>query len=290
MGTTWSATNAISYNDFLNNVYGIRNDKGDAVPAQYNWWGDISGPSVGDPTAGAEMSTALGSGDKITDKDTDFEPWLTGTYATAYTDNIRLYAALYPLEEGWNTLSVPLALKSSADTLNEIVDLGDYINASGTAQNYAGGYYYDAATGLWMPLIGTYEFQPGAAVYVNMLADASFPILYSGVFSLPGVSLPAGWNLVGSAFGIDKESGDDFGIAATSDTTDGQKGVATALASLGANASVVISPSLPGQTLAWGTVATDSSTKMIVGEGYWVFMTAPATLAGFEVTPIYKIF
>ena len=44
---------------------------------------------------------------------------------------------------------------------------------------------------------------------------------------------------------------------------------------------------MPGQTAAWAD--TTGGEQMQVGEGYWVFMTAPATLAGFEVTPIYWI-
>jgi hypothetical protein len=284
MNATWSSTNAISYNNFINNGLGIENAYGFAVPAKYNWWGNISGPSAGD----VATTTAKGSGDKILDNDTDFEPWLTVPYAEAYTNNIRYYGALLPLDEGWNTLSVPLALKSDANTLQQIVGLGTYIVSSGTSQNYAGGYYYDATAGLWQPLTGSYQFAPCKAVYVKMLADANFPILYSGQFSLPSLSLPAGWNLIGSAFGIDKTNG-DYGIAASNDS-DGWKVVKTALASLGANASVVVSPSVPGQEAAWGTVATDDSTHVIVGEGYWVFMTAPATYAGFEVTPLYFVF
>jgi len=304
---TDASTVTLEYNDIYSNTntsavigetygpttayenYGVLNAGSDAMGAKYNWWGDISGPdSSGVITEWT--GTALGTGDivaAVSGSSVVYDPWLTRDQATTITAGIAYYGSIYPLEAGWNTLSVPLALDDGADTLDDIVALGDFFVTSGTDQNYLGGYYYDASLGLWVPLTGAYEFVPCKAVYVKMEAAASFPVLYSGVFGLPSVSLPAGWNLIGSGFGVDKTSG-DYGIAAYSDS-DGQKVVNQALASLGANASVVVSPSLPGQTLAWGTVATDSSTNMIVGEGYWVFMTASATLAGFEVTPIYWI-
>jgi hypothetical protein len=281
MNGTWSATNAISYNNFINNGYGIENRGGFAVPALYNWWGNMSGPSAGD----VATTTAKGSGDKILDNDTAFEPWLTETYANTYVDNIRYYAALLPLDAGWNTLSVPITLKSSASSLTEIVSLGSYIVTTGTSQNYAGGYYWD---GSWKSLTGDYEFAPGKAVYVKMLAPANFPVVYSGQISLPTVSLSTGWNLIGSMFGIDKTNG-DYGIAATNDS-DGMMKVNIALDSIKTNASVVVSPAVPGQTAPWGTVASDVNTEMIVGEGYWVYMKAADTLAGFEVTPLYFAF
>ena len=85
----------------------------------------------------------------------------------------------------------------------------------------------------------------------------------------------------------------DYGVAETpsvdASELDNKKAVDVALVSLGTNASVVISPSMPGQTNVWATVASDNAKDMLVGEGYWVFMTATATLAGFEVTPIYWI-
>jgi len=287
-------TSVINYNNLSGNgLYGsptggIKNKTGIAVDAKYNWWGEIGGPdAIISATWGPTAGTALGNGDRVS-KDVTYDPWLTRVQATAVSDGIAYHGSTYPLEAGWNTLSVPLALDDGADTLTDIVALGDFFVTSGTDQNYLGGYYYDAVNTLWVPIPGTYEFAPCTAVYVKMKADASFPVLYSGVFSLPSLSLPAGWNLIGSAFGIDKAADADYGIAATG-STDGEKAVSIALASLGANASVVVSPSMPGQTAAWATVAIESD-LMQVGEGYWVFMTAPATYAGFEVTPIYKIF
>ncbi len=275
----------VNYNDIRGNTTGVQNDDtGVDLDAKYNWWGGIGGP-------GGE---GMGGSDNVS-TDADYDPWLTVAQATAVSDGIAYHGSTMPLEEGWNTLSVPLALSDSADTLSDIAALGDFLVLSGTDRNYDGGYYYDAVNTLWLPITGTYEFQPGAAVYIKMVAAADIPILFSGVFSLPSMSLPAGWNLVGSAFGIDKDSNTgegDYGIAqptgtGTPDDAEAYKTVAVALASLGTDASVVISPSMPGQFAAWAV--TDGSENMIVGEGYWVFMTASATLAGFEVTPIYWI-
>ena len=61
----------------------------------------------------------------------------------------------------------------------------------------------------------------------------------------------------------------------------------TALDSLKAAASVVVSPSVPGQLLSWAEVYGTGGEAMCVGEAYWVFMLADGTLAGFEVTPFY---
>jgi len=319
------ATNVtLAYNDIYSNTnttlpampvgqeityenYGVLNaDTGSGIlTAKYNWWGEIGGPNSATYTTGEAgnwwVGTALGNGDivaAVSGSSVVYDPWLTRTQATTVSDGIAYHGSTYPLEAGWNTLSVPLALDDGADTFSDIVALGDFFVTSGTAQNYLLGYYYDASLGLWVPLTGTYEFAPCQAVYVKMKADASFPVLYSGVFGLPSVSLPVGWNLVGSAFGIDKGSGEgdgDYGIALPTGgppptDTEAYKTVATALASLGANASVVISPPMPGQVAAWATTIGGTTQNMIVGEGYWVFMTAAATLAGFEVTPIYKLF
>jgi len=290
MLATWSVTNAISYNNFINNGFGIENRGGEAVPARYNWWGDISGPSAGDVGG----TTALGSGDAILDADTVFDPWLTETYANTYVDNIRYYGSLMPLEAGWNTLSVPCGLKDSANTFGEIASLGSYIVSTGATANYLGGYYFDAATSTWAQIYSDTAIVPGQGFYVKMSAVSTFPVLYSGQIGLPSVSLPAGWNLVGSMFGIDKTVVGtqlvDYGITTYTDAnTDSWKTVANALVSIAGGASVILSPSLPGQTAAWGTTITGAD-KMIVGEGYWVFMTAAGTLAGYEVTPMYFVF
>ena len=295
----------INYNDIYNNTkttkfpsfdatknYGIWNGQDDDdVNAKYNWWGALSGPSAG--TDAKKSTTALGLGDKVS-TDVTYDPWLTEIQAKTVSDGIAYFADTMPLQQGWNTLSVPLALKDSADTMAEIVALGSFL----TTTNWEIAYQYNPAIPGWEN-IGTSAIPlvPCRGYYIKIkpLATVSFPVLYSGTLGLPALKLAAGWNLIGSAFGIDKTAG-DYGIAATDDTTDGQKTVKAALDSIGAKCSTVVSPTVPGQgDNVWATTyaaeVISPTNKMFVGESYWVFMTAPdITLAGFEVTPIYKVF
>ncbi len=259
--------------------YGIKNGQTDAnVDAQYNWWGSLGGPAAGTGV------TAFGAGDKVSTYVT-YDPWLTVTYATYVAGGIRSYGSdAIELAVGWNTLSVPTNLKTSADTFGEIEGIGTFL----TTTNLVSGYWYDAATSTWMSANTTTQLVPGRGFYINMSAASKFPILYfdGSLGTPPSYSLTAGWNFVGSMFGVDKVTTTDFGVAATG-AGNGQKLVSTTLASLGTAATNVISPSVPGQVAAWAVLASDGSTYMQVGEAYWVFMSASGTLAGFEVTPYY---
>jgi hypothetical protein len=260
------------------NGYGVENGQSTAVDAQYNWWGSIGGPAAGTGV------TAFGAGDKVSTYVT-YDPWLTVTYATYAAGGIRSYGSdAIGLAVGWNTLSVPTNLKTSADTFGEIEGIGTFL----TTTNLVSGYWYDAATSTWMSANATTQLVPGRGFYINMSAASKFPVLYfdGSLGTPPSYSLSAGWNLIGSMFGVDKVTITDFGVAATG-AGNGQKLVSTTLASLGASATNVISPSVPGQVAAWAVLASDGSTYMQVGEAYWVFMSAGGTLAGFEVTPYY---
>ena len=64
------ASPVISYNDIINNMgYGIRNvDSMVVISAEYNWWGDSTGPYHPDFNPG-------GLGDTVSDY-VDFDPWL----------------------------------------------------------------------------------------------------------------------------------------------------------------------------------------------------------------------
>jgi len=275
----------IRYNNIVGNEYGVKsviagsftgNGLAEEVDATYNWWGGIGGP-------GGE---GLGNGDNVT-ANVLYDPWLTEDYATTIDDGIAYFGSTIPLEPGWNTLSVPLKLRDSANTIAEIMDLGDFL----TSENVEIVYQYNSGFDTIWENIGASdtELVPLLGYYIKILGTdtVDFPVLYSGQLGLPTLKLSNGWNLIGSAFGIDKN---DYGIAATTDDVDGQKDVATALYSIKDKCSVVVSPSTQGQVAAWGTTVIDSDKVMIVGEAYWVFMTTPVpTLAGFEVTPIYDL-
>lgn len=272
---TPTAQNVVKYNDLSGNgEWGIYNAWGDSdfeVEAPYNWWGDISGPSAG---TGEYASTALGSGDAMSVEVVTWDPWLTETQDTVITDGIRSYGSdAIELAVGWNTLSVPCGLKSTGDTFGEIEGMGTYLG-----DNFVGGYWYDASTGDWTLIGTTTTIEPGKGFYVNMSAASTFPVLlFDGLLSLPAYDMYAGWNLIGSMFGIDDTS---YGL----DTTE-TKTPSEALVSIAGNASVIISPSVPGQLGPWAAAATSSTDDMQVGEAYWVFMIADGTLAGWEVLP-----
>ncbi len=58
-------TFVIEYNNFVGNtLYGLQNNNALVVTAEYNWWGDASGPS----------GVGSGSGDAVT-TNVDYEPW-----------------------------------------------------------------------------------------------------------------------------------------------------------------------------------------------------------------------
>ncbi|UCD05187.1 MAG: right-handed parallel beta-helix repeat-containing protein [candidate division WOR-3 bacterium] len=70
--STWGVQSAdsdtkINYCNIVDNVgYGVYNYGPDTIDAEYNWWGDASGPSGAGPGTGSMVSTYV-----------DFDPWLT---------------------------------------------------------------------------------------------------------------------------------------------------------------------------------------------------------------------
>jgi len=250
---------------------GVLNEHSDNdLEAKYNWFGHIGGPSAGTDAA------ALGGGDKVS-TDVIYDPWLTEPQATVITNGIRSYGSdAITLEPGWNTLSVPCGLKTTGDTFGEIEDMGTYLD------NLTIGYWYDASESdpllRWKQVTDSTTLEPGKGFYVKMSDSSSFPVLlFDGLVSLPSYDLYAGWNLVGSMFGI----GDDFGV----NTADKMK-PSVALDSIQTSGSVIISPSVPGQTEAWATTVADNEDELLcVGEAYWIFMEADGTLAGWEILP-----
>ncbi len=293
----------VNYNDIYDNDYilrgtpknyGIFNEAnaGEDVDARYNWWGAIGGPAAG--TNALKSLTALGNGDFIT-TDVVYNPWLSEPYDTVIDEGIRYYGSdTLALQEGWNTLSVPLKLYDYGNTIAEIKAMGDFL----TTANYANLIYeYDSVNGFVTPT----TLVPCRGYYIKMLAASSFPVFYSNSLGLPSLALSAGWNLIGSAFGIDKATEVTWAVANSDPNNDGNladadtealKFVGAAMNSIKAQASVVVSPSAPGQLgVPWAVAyeATDTTNKMYTGEAYWVFMTASGTLAGFEITPFYFV-
>jgi len=300
---------ACVYNNIAGNtVWGIKNWDEDLLIAKMNWWGEPSGPSDGEaPTHPSEMDPdqtaippAMGTGDAVS-HNVIYQWWLTWPFENVQTDLKRYYgsdryqgmengpydipwAPIIPLKQGWNTLSTPVALDQRADELDEIVNLGGWMD------NYQIGYSYDPAGG-WQLLTGSYQFLPMEAVYVRINGPemydpelegsyaALFPILLRGATWLPARDLEPGWNLVGLCGDFWNENPDNI-------ITD--MPVDEALSSISSSWSNAISPTMPGQVESWVCTPSNAGNyDMFTGDGYWVYVTKSTTLAGFSMAPWY---
>jgi hypothetical protein len=272
----------VKYNDITGNnsfgMYGASASYG--TTAKYNWWGDATGPSAG---TGTYASTALGSGDAISSgvSVANYEPWLHKTKTDVVADNASYQACNITLVEGWNTLSTPVKLISTADSIDELIPSGMSI-----------GYYYDA-TG-WHQITTGYVLDACDAVYVKMSPEATYVYLKfdAGAWNMPSKDLAAGWNLISLAYLSSSGKQVDSAVASIYETPGNLPGYAQ-----------VIAPSLiDAQTDLFGTSGSswtyssgetvDESTPqtMYAGLGYWVYMQNAATLAGFTITPIVPDF
>jgi hypothetical protein len=262
---------------------GICNANATTVNAQYNWWGDASGPAASVTYFGTTYSSGndRGTGDALT-PNVLYQPWLTTTQATVVSSRIRYYGYNWcSLSQGWNIWSTPIALDEQCNTWGEYKALGvDLALASGSS-----AYYFDGVT--WQNVLPSYELTPCDAIYINMASAQTSPILFSPGTSAPSKALVAGWNLVSASYINSMDSPTiSTGVA-----------VQTALASIyyvtGTNNigySQAVSPAVGGQT-AWSSVrgpAIDTVTGQTMKpcKGYWVYMTNPGTLAGTVFTPV----
>jgi hypothetical protein len=296
----------IQYNDISGNKWwGIKNfetdNENDTIIAKENWWGKIGGPSSGPAPICHEKdqrSIALGNGDAVSEF-VEYNPWLTQPFCVVLNnDPVRWYGSdTLELDEGWNTLSVPLTLDDRADTILEISNLGWFL----TPDNFVIAYQFNATSHLFEP-INPY-LTPCRGYYIKVKEHTRFPVLYSGSESpgLPSFALAPGWNLVGSAFGIDKKDNKivpDEGRWAVANPDSfprdpesfmsAEEALDSLMSISPRGLSTVISPSVPGQIKTWALTADELKKQdMYVGEGYWVFMVNPGTLSGFEITPFH---
>ncbi len=266
-----SSSHLINYNDIYDNTgYGVYVPSSvSTVDGRYNWWGDASGPSYTAATgASVTVSNPEGTGENITDRVTYYE-WLYKPIADVIADNAAYYCRAVSLNVGWNTLSAPIILDSSTDTVGEVVDLDKVVIA----------YWYDAADAdddgsYWEQVTADYELAPCDAIYIKMNAADSVLLKYNAVdISLPTRQLYAGWNLIGLA-SLETKPVDDA-VQSVANTPTNLPGY-----------SQVISPSMNSQdwTYSYGQSYTDED--MLVGEGYWIYMQNDCTLVGFTVTPV----
>jgi hypothetical protein len=311
------------WNDIIGNTYwGVKNLDEDDLIAKENYWGEPGGPSEGPaPIVQCidcrcheedQRSNALGNGDAVSHR-IHYNPWLYVSSADIFHDggNPQYLTRSYGsdsllLQKGWNTLSVPCMLSEEADTISEIVTLGDFI----TSQNAVVIYQWDAVSDMWVDIgYDSEKIVPGQGYYILMKEPSRFPVLFNNNPSpgLPSVALEDGWNLIGAPWGIDREKdccADDEGRWAVASPDDGDpeafKLTYEALESIKEGnggtkgVAIIVSPSVPGQISIYSASVTSgfwdpiyNNKEMATGEGYWVFMVNPATYAGFEITPFY---
>jgi len=275
----------INYNDIYDNTntdwsrenYGVNNESGTSVDAQYNYWGDPSGPTI--------TTNARGTGDAMDPTYVDYEPWLHTTQATVYPSGTRYYAYNWcDLTTGWNIWSTPIAPDTQADTWGEYKALGTDLDLAGGSDVY----YFNGSTQAWVSVTDAYVLTPCDAIYVKVASDEEAPILFSPGTSVPSKTLYAGWNLVSASYI------DDMDSPTIANGEEPQTVLASVYNVAGSNNlgySQVVSPAV-SQT-AWTGVrlsAIDSevggSNDMLPCLGYWVYMTNAGTLAGSVFTPV----
>ena len=266
-----SSSHLINYNDIYDNAgYGVNVlSSVSTVDTKYNWWGDASGPTYTASTgASVTLSNPEGTGENITDRVTYYE-WLYQPIADVIADNAAYYSRAVNLNVGWNTLSAPIILDDSTDTVGEVVDLAKVTIA----------YWYDTSDAdtdgnYWEQVTADYALEPCDAIYIKMNATDSVLLKYNATdISLPTKQLYAGWNLIGLA-SLETKHVDDA-VQSVANTPENLPGY-----------SQVISPSMNSEdwTFSYGQSYTDED--MLVGEGYWIYMQNDCTLVGFTVTPI----
>jgi len=268
---TTSSSHSINYNDLYGNTgYGVNVRYGvTTVDAKYNWWSSASGPAyVATTGASVSVSNPDGTGENITDRVTYYE-WLYRPVADVIADNAAYYSRVISLDIGWNTLSTPIILDASGDSVDELVDAAKVV----IAYWYDGGDAY-ADCGFWEQVTAGYTLYPCDAVYLKMSATDSVVLKYNAVdLSTPAKVLYAGWNLVGLA------------NLETKHVDDAVKSVANTATNL-PGYSQVVSPSMNASSWTYSSGQTYTNQDMLVGEGYWIYMQNNCTLAGFTITPI----
>ena len=205
---------------------------------------------------------------------------------------------MQPLEEGWNLVSTPVTLDDSYATWADIVALGDGLLCDDAIR-------YDPDSG-WVGVIPGYKLKPLEAIYVHATGNDQIGIIFNrGVTPPPSLYLNGGWNLVGLAIPPDKWDSMPVNRAmVTVEDASGNRGY-----------SVVVSPDqrvdynddyrywdTEGREYGFGwygwrfqqeswdyAAGFEPIPKMSVGGGYWVFMEAADTLAGFSTTPVTSV-
>ncbi len=261
-GTTVTDINTVQFNDIYDNdaeysIFAESTINTFAQDCQYNWYGDASGPYHA-------TTNPNGLGEKVSSLVT-YSPWLHKSKAFVVTDNANYCAQRVSLGVGWNTLSTPALLITTANTIAELMP--DYVT------NMEYGYQWDPAAGGWVN-IGTSSLAPCSAYYIKMNVADSVVLQYAAnETDTPSKLLSPGWNLIGLA-NLSNKRVDDAVASVLLDSA-GLPGY-----------SQVISPSMNATPWSYSAGEGDATVDMVVGEGYWIWMQNDCTLAGFTMLPL----
>jgi hypothetical protein len=265
----------------------------------------------------------LGLGNAV-DKGTFYNPWLAtvswnlrpgtcGDEVACPYQHMRIYGSdSLMLQAGWNSLSVPMPLHTGYDTLATIRSLGTFLEDDMAEKKYEVAFEYLNTTGGWDT---DPEFQAVHGYFIKMKEPTRFPVIYGEApFMLASYSLTSddpsnlnvnGWNLIGSAFGIDRadDGGTDepdqarWAVADPDDPTEGEahKPADVVLHSIIGDGgkdglSVLVNPHVTGQLdkdwFFWEPGAAPIP-EMYTGQAYWAYMTEAGALNGFENAPLF---
>lgn len=255
----YAVDNVAHFNDIVGNRDRLVNEFTATFDANYNWWGDISGPNCPDVNPS-------GIGD-VVGSNVDIAPWLTREFQQVLDENIAYFG--FPWVHvglGWNLLSTPIALDPVIGTWGEYIELGNGLAVNPKETTY----YFDGVSQWYVQVLPDYVLKPCDAIIVNMFEPDMAAICYSPVFSNPSKDLVAGWNLVSLSSKSDMWV--DVALASIEEVTGGLKGYAQ-----------VLSPNM--NQSSWVYVPGEDTENMLKTKGYWVFMVNGGTLAGFESTP-----
>ncbi len=196
----------------------------------------------------------------------------TSAYVDAikpFLDSGAVQGVTIRLTPGWNSLSTPVRLHSTADTWGEFAAINGLSYQAAYSWNGTVFQFVDSDDVL-VPL---------DAIFVLMNNTARLEIIpYEGVSAPPSKALNPGWNLVGSAF------------------LQSEMAVADAMKSV---YFVPTSPSIPNAVWGYNQVVSPTANvftwtyvrdapiipSMEVGQGYWVSMVNGGQLNGFTTTP-----
>jgi len=256
----------VQYNDIYNNAgYAIKVDSTDTIAlteidCRYNNYGDATGPSYTALTgATVTKSNPNGTGDTITDR-VFYYPWLWKSLANVVADNASYQASTMKLVAGWDTLSTPVKLTSTADSIDELIPSGMTI-----------GYYYDNG---WQQITTGYVLNPCNAVYVKMSAEKYVLLKFdASAFTTPSKSLNAGWNLMSMAALDSDGKYDKQVVASVASTAAGLPGYSQVVSpSINATQTDMYGNTGTSWTYSYGETTTAGTNYMYAGLGYWCYM------------------